>query len=270
MGLLQQNQDIQQDLVKLAEVSNTLFIPLKGRSLAKEQRDGFHDPWARELFEAFPIPSPQISAPTVGFSIHRARVLDSWARTLLQKGGTLVQLGPGLCSRAWRLGLPHELELPTLEVDLPGVINLKRKLFPARAHIHYEAIDFADEQWCRRARELGPGPYVLVMEGVSMYLPRTLFDRMLDMIAQHLPGAHLLFDYVDPFIARNTFVLPSVYKTGARFSGNGFYRRELTGLHPSFVLANQLPLPPLYLPYPWKFFTKGFDWYSLAHLATKD
>ncbi len=252
------------DLQQLAQVSNTLFIPLKGRSKARLKNDGFEDPWAQKLFQDYPIPTPNISSTTVGFSICRAKWLDLWAKELLLNGGTLIQLGPGLCSRSQRLYLNQA----TLEIDLPAVISLKKKLYQFPNNVHLEAIDFLNPHWCQRALEVGPPPYVMVMEGVSMYLPKDYFKKMLQMMADYFTGSgHLLFDYVAPIISRHTILLPSVFKTGARFSGNGFNRKDLHHLHPQFKLEKHLALPALYLPPPLNLFAKLYDGYSLAHMT---
>ncbi|GAA1399746.1 hypothetical protein GCM10009613_55850 [Pseudonocardia kongjuensis] len=121
----------------------------------------------------------------------RAAVLDHWVREFVGRNpaGTVVELGPGLDSRAGRLGTAGPAHW--VDVELPEVADLRRELLPSPAHL--VAGSALDEDWLELAGEL-PGPYLVVSDQVLSLLPEQGVQRIVFTAARMLPGAELVTD----------------------------------------------------------------------------
>ena len=78
------------------------------------------------------------------------------------------------------------------ELDLPPVIELRRRLLPESGNVYLPA-SMLEEGWMRTVAAHGK-PTLLVAEGVLMYFDRATVQDWLAKLAQHLPQAHLVFD----------------------------------------------------------------------------
>ena len=162
------------------------------RAAESERPDAlFHDPYARGLagergqaiVDALPF------GQSMGWSmVVRTAVLDELILRCVKQGArTVVNLGAGLDTRAFRLDLPPTLRW--LDVDLPDVVAYRRAhLATAVArcrHLHVEAdLRLADERrrvFSEAGRE---GPVVVVTEGLLIYLA----DEQVAELATQLHG----------------------------------------------------------------------------------
>lgn len=121
----------------------------------------------------------------------RVAVFDEWVREFARRhpGGTVVELGPGLGDRAGRLG--DEGPAHWVDVELPGVAELRRELLAGPAHL--VAGSALDEDWLELARDL-PGPHLVVSDRVLTLLPEQGVQRIVFTAARMLPGAELVTD----------------------------------------------------------------------------
>jgi O-methyltransferase involved in polyketide biosynthesis len=112
----------------------------------------------------------------------RAAQFDVWASQFLavHPRATVVHVGCGLDSRAFRLDPGPDVQW--YDVDQPGVIALREKVFPARPGYHLIATSATDASWLD---EIPAGrPVLLLAEGISMYLTEhdgvALLQRVVD------------------------------------------------------------------------------------------
>ena len=127
----------------------------------------------------------------VGASL-RAAIFDEWVRDFLRlhPSGTVVEIGSGLNTRFERLdnGGVHWFDL-----DLPDVIELRRKFFADSGRRVTLAASVLDSDWLDAVRR-SPGPYCFVAEGVFLYLTEQEVKAALAQIARNFPRASIAFD----------------------------------------------------------------------------
>lgn len=162
----------------IRNVSDTALWVAVYRAVESERQDAlFHDPHARRLagergqaiVDALPF------GRSMGWSIVvRTAVMDEVILRCVERGArTVLNLGAGLDTRAFRLNLPPTLRW--LDVDLPEVIAYRRACLGTAAaacrHGYVEAdLRLAGER-CQVIRDAASnGPVVVVTEGLLIYL----------------------------------------------------------------------------------------------------
>ncbi len=123
----------------------------------------------------------------------RAAQYDIWASQFLSvhDHATVVHLGCGLDSRVFRLEPGAGVEW--YEVDYPGVITLREKLFPTRPRYHLIATAATDPSWLDRIPN--DRPVLLLAEGISMYLPAHDGVALLQTVVDRFPSGELQIDF---------------------------------------------------------------------------
>ncbi|MBO0811860.1 MAG: class I SAM-dependent methyltransferase [Microlunatus sp.] len=130
----------------------------------------------------------------------RARQLDDWAAAFLAQhpDATVLQLGCGLDSRAFRLSLPAGVHW--YDVDLPEVIDLRRDLYGEHEHYHMIATSVTDPGWLDQVP--ATGSTLVIAEGLLMYLHPSDVKMLLTRLTDHFTGGELIFDGVADWIVR--------------------------------------------------------------------
>jgi len=138
-----------------------------------------------------------------GALLCRTRAIDDAVKAAVGRGiKTVVILGAGLDTRAWRLRCLEQARV--FELDLPSVQAFKKqRVFALRgalpANVRFVPIDFAiarlDETLA--AGGLNPQePAIFVWEGVTQYLPAQAVDTVLKTVAARPEATDLVFTYV--------------------------------------------------------------------------
>ncbi len=101
----------------------------------------------------------------------RARKYDAIANDFISKNpsSTVINLGCGFDTRYWRID--HD-KCQYIELDLPELIEIKREIL--NEHICYELIGCSvlDPSWIDRVTSKGNRNFLLIAEGLFMYLPK--------------------------------------------------------------------------------------------------
>ena len=139
---------------------------------------------------------PEVNQYLVGL---RARLLDDWAANYLshRPDAVVVQLGCGLDSRMLRLDQFNSTLW--LDVDLPDVIAVRRRLYPERQRYQMIAASATDPKWWWEEVPTDR-PVLVIAEGLLMYLPPDEVRQLLGRIASRSPSGQLLFDGVAPWL----------------------------------------------------------------------
>ncbi|HZS30316.1 MAG TPA: class I SAM-dependent methyltransferase [Gaiellaceae bacterium] len=178
--------------VELSGVSRTLLANLGRRAVAASaKRPLLDDPLAVAAVERL----DHDFAETGGASLHALRVatFDGAVRRFLRRhpAGTVVALGEGLETQFWRV---DNGSVKWVGVDLPPVLELRRRLLPEEPRAELHAGSALDLEW---ADGLEPGAPVLVTaEGLLPYFERDEVHRLIAAMAARLPGSSLVFDVV--------------------------------------------------------------------------
>ncbi|MDQ3887155.1 MAG: class I SAM-dependent methyltransferase, partial [Actinomycetota bacterium] len=113
--------------------------PILGGRFAAEAVDRIDYDWTK-------VDKPNITRNRFGVAL-RAKQFDVWVAEFLRgnPGATVLQLACGLDSRAFRLDLPTEVRW--FDVDLPDVMDLRRKLYDEADGYRMIAASVTDEAW---------------------------------------------------------------------------------------------------------------------------
>jgi O-methyltransferase involved in polyketide biosynthesis len=181
--------------VQLERVQETLLMPLWAR--ASQSRAWFgliNDPKAVEVAQAIDYDFSKFdgSLQTQIGCVLRTMQLDAWVDDFLARNprGTVVDVGAGLNSRFERTDNGHAR---FFELDLPGAMAARKLFFDETDRRTQITGSVLDDDWIETAERTG-GPYLIVIEGVLMYLSEQQVKGLFAKVAGRLPGATLAFD----------------------------------------------------------------------------
>jgi O-methyltransferase involved in polyketide biosynthesis len=229
------------ETVELAGVKGTLVYTLYFRALdARSKAPIVGDVWAPEVIEVLERTDPGslrkgLRTAKLGASgrftpLLRTRRLDDWTRAFLagHPDATVLHLGCGLDSRAFRIGIPERGHW--YDLDYPEVIELRGRVYPERDRYHMIAASAADPGWLDALH--ADRPALVVAEGLLMYLAEPEVRRLLGGLAGHFPQGELAFDIVGSFTAR-------LNKFAAWVPGDP---HELERWNPRLALVEDIPI----------------------------
>jgi len=154
--------------VTLTPEQETLLITL----YAKAQPDNplLFDPTAQDILNKVDYDFARLHVPykTVVLVCQRAKKLDTITRDFMAEhpGGVVLQLGCGLDTRFSRV---DDGQVIWYDLDMPSVIELRRRFFTASERYHMLASSVTDLAWMDAIEPLG-GPVLVLAEGLLMYL----------------------------------------------------------------------------------------------------
>jgi O-methyltransferase involved in polyketide biosynthesis len=122
----------------------------------------------------------------------RAKAYDGWVRRFLDRCSecTVLHLGCGLDTRVYRVNPASTVRW--YDIDLPDVIELRRRLFPERLGLHTIAASVTDPHLLDDIP--GDKPVLVVAEGLTPYLRAADGVAMLRRISEHFPSGEMIFD----------------------------------------------------------------------------
>jgi O-methyltransferase involved in polyketide biosynthesis len=123
----------------------------------------------------------------------RVATFDAAVRRFLNQhpAGTVVALGEGLETQFWRL---DNGRMRWLSVDLPAVLDLRRRVLPESPRQRSYAGSAFDLGWLD---PLDPAEPVLVTaQGLLPYFQRNQVHELIAAMAERLPGSSFVFDVV--------------------------------------------------------------------------
>lgn len=192
------------DTSKLTAAQETLLIPLWAR--AQEARRA--DPILRDDKAASIIDSLQYDfgvfqrakVDQVGLC-SRAAIIDELARQHLAQHprATVVEIGAGLDTRFDRL---DNGAVRWIELDLPDVMSVRRSFFEETERRSFLAASVVDASWLTAVPADDSESLLLVAEGVFYFLARPQLQALFARLADHFPGARLIFDSISPVYRR--------------------------------------------------------------------
>jgi methyltransferase (TIGR00027 family) len=122
----------------------------------------------------------------------RGKQFDEWTADFLQRhsDAVVLHLGCGLDSRAFRLDLPAGVTW--YDVDVPQVIELRRRLYSETGQYHMVGSSVTEIDWLERIP--ADGPVLIVAEGLLMYLQPEEVRELLQRLTDRFATGELLFD----------------------------------------------------------------------------
>jgi O-methyltransferase involved in polyketide biosynthesis len=145
----------------------------------------------------------------------RAKKLDDWAADFLRRhpDAVVLHLGCGLDTRPFRLAPPSTVKW--FDVDLSGVIALRRKLYGETDSYHMIGASVTDPGWLDRVPT--GRPTLVVAEGLLMYITEGEVRDLLQRLTDRFGNGELLFDTLSPIAPRLSKLLTNdIIKWGIR------------------------------------------------------
>ncbi|MFJ9695606.1 class I SAM-dependent methyltransferase [Kitasatospora sp. NPDC101183] len=181
----------------LGRVEETALWTLWHRVVEARRGDGvLRDPKAVELVGRIDFPFEERFGSTAWVSqlqALRAACFDREVADFLRRhpGGTVVGLGDGLETQAWRV---DNGRARWLSVDLPETAELRERLLPPDGRHRVLACSATDHRWMD---EVDPGRGVLISaQGLLMYLRPTEVRELIAACARRFPGGAMVLDAV--------------------------------------------------------------------------
>jgi len=195
--------------MNLSEVSYTAIMVLTGRAVVSERNNSiFNDPMAvlcleRLLSIASEAEKKRIQRWKSMYAGIQAK--DAKARVLVARsfdtitdlfisdhpGCTVINLACGLDTRFWRI---KNEKCKYLELDLPGMIELKREILKDQLGYELIACSVLDPAWIDQVTSNGNSNFLLLAEGLFYYLPKQDATRLFQEIARRFTRSQLVLD----------------------------------------------------------------------------
>lgn len=145
----------------------------------------------------------------------RAKQLDDWARAFLVEhpDGQVLHLGCGLDSRPLRLDRPAGSRW--LDVDVPRVADLRRRVYDLPDDVETIASSVTDPGWWDRVDP--DRPTLALAEGLFMYLAPDDVHGVVDRLLARCAHGELAFDAVARWVLPASNVTLAAFGMDARF-----------------------------------------------------
>jgi O-methyltransferase involved in polyketide biosynthesis len=184
------------DATNLTGVSETALLTLRARANEARRHDAIiDDPMAIKVMDSIDYDFSKFGVSRRQDLALRALAFDDTACRYLgaHPCATVVALAEGLQTSFWRIdeaGVGHDFRW--LTVDLPPIIELRRRLLPRSPRISVRAQSALDFSWMDTV-DRAPGVFITT-EGLLMYLQPDQALGLIRECAQRFPGGQLMFD----------------------------------------------------------------------------
>jgi methyltransferase (TIGR00027 family) len=200
----------------LYKEQETLLITLYCRAKETEQPNPLIvDEKALQMVNQIDYDFSQLKVPTGTYltTCMRARQFDNYVLDFIDKHDScnVISLGCGLDSRFYRV---DNGRVNWYDLDLPDVIELKKKFLSENKRYRFIAKPVTDNTWFKVVVKKNL-PTMLIAEGLFMYLREEQVKALVLALQAQFPGCMLIFDCFSTFTARRVGKHPSLKKTKA-------------------------------------------------------
>jgi O-methyltransferase involved in polyketide biosynthesis len=125
----------------------------------------------------------------------RARKYDSYVKTFIEENpnGIVVSLGCGFDTRYWRVS---DKTWKYVEVDLPEVIEVKKKILDKIANYQMIGCSVLEEAWFEKILSMQKENVLFLAEGLFMYLPESDVIGIFNKLSGSFSQSHIVFEAV--------------------------------------------------------------------------
>jgi O-methyltransferase involved in polyketide biosynthesis len=236
------------DGVILTGVAETALMTLNGRAHQAGLPDAIiDDPMAIRLARAIDYDFDKFGRKGQEMAV-RSLAFDRCAIEYLTKHpkATVIALAEGLQTSFWRLSraLP-DAEFKWITLDLPPIIDLRRRLLPSSPRITTLAQSALDYNWMEQV-DVEHGVFITA-EGLLMYLQPEDAMELITKCASRFPGGQMVFD-LPPVLVKK--LAPKGMRATRRyrvppmpFSLSPSQLADLAGVVPGIRAVHDLPMP---------------------------
>lgn len=199
---------------EMSGVNKTLYIPLCGKAMVSKKGIILKDPMAEMIWdkEGFCLKGKAKSKWLAYYMSMRTAVYDAWTKTQLEAhpDAVVLHLGCGMDSRCLRAGKNAKL---LYDVDFPEVIKERMKYYPKSERYQMIGADVCEKEWIDNVPRAAEA--IVIMEGISMYLPMRGLVELLGALRNHFGEMHLLMDAYTEFAVKASKVKNPIKEVGA-------------------------------------------------------
>ncbi len=224
-------------------VSETLLIPLYMRAQeSKEENPIIIDEKSVELLSKVDYDFSKFSADErcQRYISLRTKYFDEAVRKFVDKydDAVVVLIACGLDPRVERISIEKEYQV--YELDLPDVINLRRKFLPESPNNKYIAGSITNDEWIKTIKAEHPeGHFLFILEGISMYLTEEVMKNVFKNIDDNFDHAEIHVERMNKFLSKRTYLQQSVKNTNASFNWGSDNPKEIEEWSKSFKLKDE-------------------------------
>lgn len=224
-------------------VSETLLIPLYMRAQeSKEENPIIVDEKSVELLSKVDYDFSKFSADErcQRYISLRTKYFDEAVRNFVDKydDAVVVLIACGLDPRVERISIEKEYQV--YELDLPDVINLRRKFLPESPNNKYIAGSITNDEWIKTIKAGHPeGHFLFILEGISMYLTEEVMKNVFKNIDDNFDHAEIHVERMNKFLSKRTYLQQSVNNTNASFNWGSDNPKEIEEWSGSFKLKDE-------------------------------
>lgn len=235
----------------LTGVSETALMTLQVRANEARRPDSIiEDPMAIQLADSIDSDWAKFGFSRRQDMAVRALAFDKEARRYLtdHPQATVVALAEGLQTSFYRLdaaGVGHQFRW--LTVDLPPMIDLRRKLLPPSDRVKLRAQSALDFSWMDDV-DTEHGVFI-TSEGLLMYLQPEEALGLITACAERFPGGQMMFDLPPAWFAKS--ISRGILRTSLRyrvpampFSMTPTQLASLADEIPGIRAVHDVPMPP--------------------------
>ncbi len=265
----------------LKDVSETLLFPLLCRSYESKQDNGIiNDQKSIEIMDRIEGDFSSTKLYTIsriGICL-RTIILDDEVNKFLKRNpdATIVNLGCGLDTRYIRI---DNGELSWYEIDLPGIIDLRKNFFKEDNRYKFIPGSVLDEFWIKKIPK--NRPVLFIAEGLCFYFSEDENKKLLKMIKYNFPGAEFLMEsfhplyiksvnkkkYDDPIIDRATLLLRWGIKSGKELES---WFDEIEFIKDRYVITEDIKKYPIIIRILFNFMPFLKKTTKITHLRFRD
>jgi O-methyltransferase involved in polyketide biosynthesis len=216
MNARERDREREQHKTHLTPEQETLMVPLYAKVLESQRHDHLLFEWkAQEIAKQVDYDFASLSIPrkTVVTLCIRSNKIDAYAQAFVDEHPNclVLHLGCGLDSRFLRI---DNFELEWVDLDMPPVIELRRKFYDESRRYHMLGTSVTDLGWIDTIAAQGR-PVMVIAEGLFMYLSEAEVKALILKLHQAFPGCELVFDVFSTLTAERVKTHPSLQETGA-------------------------------------------------------
>lgn len=248
---------VRESTQQLSGAAETLLFTLYARALETQRPEPLlRDTKAVEIFNRLDYDFSKWDGAwkTLVGTVARTLEIDRLVlQFMVQHPDTVVlNLGSGLCTRYFRL---KPAQIDWYEVDVPEVIELRRKFLNESKHYHFLGFSVLDDVWMSQIQREANQPILILMEGLLMYITEDENRSLIQRLQSHFAPCTMIFDVHSRNYAPQISSTDAVTKTSAILKSGLDSAQEIEGWNKGLIvisetsLANKLALYPQRLPW---------------------
>lgn len=138
--------------------------------------------------------------------IQRVMMMDKIANDYIAKNPncTVINLASGFDTRYWRI---DNKNCKYIEIDLPEVVALKKELLEEKTDFEIYGSSVLDYTWIKKVTMRGNGNFILIAEGLFMYLSEQEVKDFLKEISEGFKNSQIVFDMFPKYLTNGFWKL---------------------------------------------------------------